>query len=116
METSRIEVAQAAGSEHCILEEDGARVADAVAAVVITGTVAELSFAGVEMLTTPFIRSLFGPLLEQFSSEQLNTQLQMTGMAAGDRARVKFVIDDLKLRLRDPQAYDRARQHALELA
>ena len=42
--------------------------------------------------------------------------LEMGEIRSGDRARIKLVIDDVKLRLRDPESYERARQSALELA
>ena len=116
METISIEVSHVVGGEHCILEEDGARVASVVAAAMIDGQQVNLSFRGNQMLTTPFIRALFAPLLEQFPTEQLNARLQLTQLSKGDLARIKFILDDLKLRARDPEAYDRAREHALELA
>ncbi len=111
-----IEVTRVIESEHCILEDDGARVASLVAAALKAEQRVNLSFHGNQMLTSPFVRALFGPLLEQFSSEQLNERLQLTELSKGDLARIKFILDDLKLRLRDPEAYDRAREHALEVA
>ena len=111
-----LEVTHITGNEHCILEEDGAHVADAVVAALQQEQSVALSFRGVRMLTTPFIRALFLPLLQGFSPEQLNQQFQITDAAAGDLARIRFVTNDLKLRLSDPEAYDRARERALELA
>jgi len=116
MEKSFLEVTHIAGDGHCILEEDGARVAAEVGTALRAGQSVALSFRGVEMLTTSFIRALFLPLLEQFSAGELNAQLHIADAEPGDTKRIKFVIDDLKLRLRDPEAYDRAREHALELA
>lgn len=110
-----IEITQVIDSEYSILEEDGALVADLVVRALRAGEAIALSFRGVEMLTTPFIRALIAPLLQEFSSD-INTQLSMTEIGAGDLARIKFVIDDMKLRLRNPESYDRARQHALESA
>ncbi len=111
-----IEITQTIGSEYSITEEDGALVAELVAAALHTGGEVALSFRGVEMLTTPFIRALVAPLLQHFSSEELRVRFEMTDISTGDLARVKFVIDDIKLRLRDPETYDRARQQALEIA
>lgn len=116
MKTILIEVAALAGGRYCIAEEDGVRVADVVSAALSDSLSVQLSFVDVQMLTTPFIRALFVPLLEQFSSEQLNAQLQMSELRSGDQARIKLVIDDVKLRLHDPESYQRARQRALELA
>ena len=120
MKTVLIEIATLIGEPYCIAEEDGARVAEAVSAALrdsasAHSTSVQLSFADVRMLTTPFIRALFVPLLEQFSSEQLNNHVQISEIRAGDRARIKLVIDDVKLRLRDPQSYEHARQRALEM-
>lgn len=116
METILIEVTSIIDSKHCILADDGARVASATRDALASGANVTLSFSAVRMLTSPFVRALFVPLLEQFPAEQLRTHLHLTELAAGDRARIKFIVDDLKLRLHDPEAYDRARQHALELA
>lgn len=111
-----IEIVQLIGSEYSITEEDGALVANEVVAVLQRGDDVALSFQEVEMMTTPFIRALVAPLLEGFLDKEPYARFTMTKIGAGDLARIKFVINDMELRLRDPENYDRARQFALESA
>lgn len=99
-----------------VLEEDGMRIHDAILATLQDGQAIALSFDGVAFLTSPFIRALIGDLYEQFSQEHLRASLSLENISRDNSKIFKFVVEDVKLRLQNPQAYDDARAFALELA
>ena len=110
-----IQIREVAGSEFCVAQEDGERLHDVIVAALEQGTVA-LSLEDVAMLTTPFIRAAIGEMYSRFSEERLQSSLSLENISSDNLAVFKFVVDDIKRRLRDPESYDRSRRHALELA
>ena len=116
MTTTQIEISEIIGTEYGVAEEDGALVHDAIVAALLGSEKSVLSFAKVAMLTTPFIRAIIGDLYERFSEQQLRSALTIENISSDNAAVLKFVIEDIKLRLHDSQAYDNARDYALELA
>ena len=116
MTTTQIEISEIIGTEYGVAEEDGALVHDVIVTALQSREKIVLSFAKVAMLTTPFIRAIIGDLYERFSEQQVQSSLTVENISSDNAAVLKFVIEDIKLRLRDSQAYDNARDHALELA
>lgn len=116
MNKTIIEIRDIIGSEYAVLEEDGQRVHDAILEVLGNGDHAALSFAGIAFPTTPFVRAVIGDLYEQFSEALLRDSLSLENISPDNAKVFKFVVEDIKLRLNDPQSYDDARAYALELA
>lgn len=111
-----IEICDLIGSEYGVLEEDAQRVCDALVTALQEGRKVVLSFAGIVILTTPFVRALIGDLYERFSPAQLQASLRLENISPDNATVFKFVADDIKLRRQNPQAYDAARAYALESA
>ena len=111
-----IEIRNIIGSEYAVLEEDGQRVHDAILRTLENGDHAALSFTGIAFPTTPFIRAVIGDLYQQFSEDCLRASLSLENISPDNAKVFKFVVEDIKLRLKDPQCYDDARAYALELA
>lgn len=111
-----ISVSDFVGSAFCVDETDGERLGRELIAALSQSRAIQLSFAGVEMLSTPFCRVSIGELYYQFSEEEVRSLLSLSDISPDNKVLLKFVIDAIKQRLRDPDSYDQARLSALEFA
>ena len=91
----KIEVATIAGP-NCITAEDGESVFEKVVAGLATPDVVELDFTGVEVYSSPFFNAAIGPLLRDFSPDQLNQRLILLGLSSDGKAVLRRVIKNAR--------------------
>lgn len=71
-----IEVRQSV--EHCYTNEDGDVVGRLIAVALAQNNAAEVSFSGIDDVTTSFVNSAFVPLLDRYSLDYIKSHLRIT--------------------------------------
>jgi STAS-like domain of unknown function (DUF4325) len=93
------------GDNYCVVCEDGKRVYEHVAKALKAGKKVCLSFQGGEDITSAFLAEAFSRLYTNFSEEQIETNLSLTGINSDDAADIECVIEDVKDYLKNPQRF-----------
>ena len=99
----------------CVATDDGEIIFNQIKTALAAGKSVEVSFAGVESLSTAFLNSAIGDLVGVFSPDDLNARLKIEDMSDDDRDTLNRVIANAKRYYADPDNY-RALQRELEAA
>ena len=92
MNNAEISVREVVGSEICVATSDGDRVYKRLAASLKKGQKIDLSFRGVEMLTTAFLSAAVGRLYGKFPQKQVQKLLTAKDMEHDDRLLLSLAV------------------------
>lgn len=82
--------------ENCITMDDGQKVYDLVLPKLQSGNSVELDFSGCRIFVSLFFNYAIGHLLKDFSSEDLNRLLKISGLTAVGVETLQGVIENAK--------------------
>jgi hypothetical protein len=109
-----INIATAADSKFCTASEDGQKVHDKIVEAIRTGNSVQLSFHGVEDLTSAFLNTAVGQLYGEFAEDELRGKLlPPTGANSDDLLLLKKVVERAKEFFRTPDRYKEATREEL---
>jgi hypothetical protein len=107
-ETLTLRIADIAGGGACVASEDGDRVHDAISEALQAGKRVQLSFAGVEDLTSAFLNAAVGQLYKgALPQETIREGLAPPVDASpGDLVLLKRVVERAKEFFRNPEPFE----------
>lgn len=110
-----LRIAELVGSGVCVASEDGEKVYEAIAEALRAGKRVQLSFAGVDDLTSAFLNTAVGQLYKgDFTDEFLRSHLAPPKDAsAADLVLLKRVVLRAKEFFSNPERYDQLVKLAL---
>jgi len=100
-------VVDVVGSRFCIASDDGEKVFVLVRKAIEQTQPITLSFAGVEDLSTAFLKEAIGQLYGQFTSAQIQDVLSIVDIEPDDAFLIERVIERAKQYYADPSAIEK---------
>lgn len=109
-ETITLKIADIAGGGSCVASEDGDKVYDAIVAAMRAEKRVQLSFAGVEDLTSAFLNAAVGQLYKGDLSEHVirSSLAQPIHASREDLVLLKRVVERAKEFFRNPEPFHQA--------
>ena len=105
------------GNKFCTASDDGDKVHAAIVEAISRGDRVQISFEGVEDLTSAFLNAAVGQLYGEFAEDKLRSVLlPPVGASAEDLALLKRVVDRAKDFFQDPERFRRAAREESENA
>lgn len=111
-EEPRIRLVDLAGDDYCVDLDDAERARDALAVLLRDHAELELSFEGVNLVTTAFLNVAIGELYGEFPIDDLQVRLQPVDIAPDDRALWELVVHRAVDFYRDPEGFRARWYHA----
>jgi hypothetical protein len=109
----RISVFTTVGSL-CVAAEDGDKLFNLLKRALQTDKSIELSFQGVELLSSPFLNSAIGRLVGEVSLDDLRARLTVVDISPDDRVLLQRVVENAKRYFNDPERYKDVREQAMQ--
>ena len=103
-----VRVTDIIGSSLCVSAYDGQLVFEKIAPLMRDGRKINLSFEGAETIISSFLNAAVGQLYDEFSEENVRTQLTVSDMAQEDLQILKRVVENAKKYFAQKNNYDRA--------
>ncbi len=111
--TATINLVEAVGSPLAVSSADGSVVHDRIAETLRRGEQVEVSFAGVEDVTSAFLNAAIGQLYGEFTEDHIREHLRVVHAEGDQLMLLKRVVDRAKDFFRSPEKYDAALSGAL---
>lgn len=108
MATITINIATLIQSPSALTRDQGKIVYDKIMNNLNAGNKVILDFKDVESIITPFLNVSIGKLYENFSSNQLNTQLEVINSPEGTISKFNMVIKNAKQYYSNKNAFNKA--------
>ena len=113
-ETERVNLASVVGNGICVASEDGEKVYQAILGALRRGKNVEISFEGVEDLTSLFLNTAIGQLYRDFKEEELRERLSVADDARPqDLETLKRSVDRAKEYFKNPERFHSAANEVL---
>ena len=90
-------------SELAVSAENGNKLHSRIARHLSSGKSVELSFQGIDLVTSAFLNNAVGKLCKKFDSEKIKESIMVTGLDEGDKKLLDKVINNAELYYRDPE-------------
>jgi len=101
------------GRETAVSSDDGEIVFLQILESLKSGSIVELDFSNITLLTTAFLNSAIAPLYNIYTSEQLNVNLKLTNVEEEDRILFKKVIERAKEYFADKKGFESSANRAI---
>jgi hypothetical protein len=88
--------------------DDGQRVYDKIAPLLLEGKKVSLSFEQVETLISAFLNAAIGQLYGKFPEDKIRELLSVRDMDDEDLGVLKRVVENAKAYVKDPKRFDQA--------
>jgi len=111
--SSSISLFAVVGSPHSVSSADGGVVHDRIADALRSGEDVELSFAGIEDVTSAFLNAAVGQLYGEFGEDLIRQHLKVVDAESDHLILLKRVVERAKEFFRDPEHYNAAVSGAL---
>ncbi len=106
MGVQTIKLTDVIGNGFCIATEDGEKVHGSIVAAINSGDRVQLSFAGIEDLTSAFLNAAVGQLYGEYNEEELReVLLPPVDASQDDLTLLKRVVETAKDFFRDPDRF-----------
>lgn len=112
-DVKHIDLVSIVGSGICVAPEDAEKVFCEILKALEQGKKVEISFDGVEDLTSLFVNTAIGQLYSEFSEEHLRSRLSVVHASAQDLATLKRSVDRAKEYFKDPARFHSATREVL---
>jgi len=106
--TESIRLLDVIGSPHAVSSADGSSVHDQIAEALRRDEPVDLSFAGIEDITSAFLNAAVGQLYGEFNDEVIRKNLRVVDAEGDQLVLLKRVVDRAKDFFSNPDAYDAA--------
>lgn len=112
-DVQNIHLVSIVGSGICVAPEDADKVFREILKALERGKNVQISFDGVEDLTSLFVNTAIGQLYNKFSEEDLKARLSVVHASPQDLATLKRSIDRAKEYRKNPERFHSATAEAL---
>ena len=99
---SRLSLLEIVGSPFCVAIEDGQKVHSEIARAFDEGSVAIVSFLGVQRLTTAFLNAAIGQLYNEYDEALIKDRLKVSDLEKAEAHLLKKVVDNAKVFFSNP--------------
>jgi STAS-like domain of unknown function (DUF4325) len=99
--------------KYAIAPKDGQELYDLIFPLIQSGEVVELDFSDIKVVTTAFFNVSTGMLLKDFSRNDLNRQIHVTGLDSDSQNILQQVMDNAEHYYTDP-SYKKAVDTVME--
>ncbi len=104
-ERTEINLVSIVGDGICVSPDDGEKIFQAIRLALEEGKAVEISFEGVEDLTSLFLNTAIGQLYGEFDEEFLKSRLSVINAADADLVTLKRSVDRAKEYYKDPERF-----------
>jgi len=111
--TERINIVSTIGNNICVAAEDGQKVYDAIFRALQEGKNIEISFKGIEDLTSLFLNAAIGQLYDKFKDDELKKRLVVVDASPQDLETLKRSVERAKEYFKDPERFHSATDEIL---
>lgn len=108
MKTIEFNIASLIKSPSALTREQGNVVYEKIVQNLNAGNKVILDFKDIESIITPFLNVSIGKLYENFSSDQLNTNLTVANLPEGTASKFQIVIKNAKNYYANKNAFQKA--------
>lgn len=108
-----ITLVESAQTPHCSSSEDGQKVYELIKHELKQGNQVEISFKGVEDMTTAFLNTAVGQLYNEYTEEDLKARLTVIDFEQDDLVILKRVVDRAKDFFKNPELHYSAEKETL---
>ncbi len=98
----------------CVSSEDGEKVFEVIKKHLNDGRMVEISFFGVEDITTLFLNTAIGKLYEVFSEDELKAKMSVVEASGHDLSTLKNSVDRAKEYFKNPGKFHTAIDEAFD--
>ena len=111
--TEKINIVSTIGNNICVAAEDGQKVYDAIFKGLQEGKNIEISFKGIEDLTSLFLNAAIGQLYNEFEDDELKKRLSVIDTSPQDLETLKRSVERAKEYFKDPERFHSATDEIL---
>lgn len=108
MKQISLDVREILGTAEALTREQGEIVFDKICPILDSHTGVKLDFSNVESILSRFLNVAVGKLYSKYSSETLNTLLEITGISDDQLEVFQIVIANAKSYYKDSSAFNKA--------
>lgn len=83
--------------EDCLTQSDGEKLRKAITPMLNKAETVRVDFAGVRVLSSPFLNAAIGKLLQEFPPDLLNEHLKIVNVTNAGRALLERVVDNARM-------------------
>lgn len=109
-----LKVSEIIGGDTAVSTDDGQKVFDLLAVSIKDKQTISADFSDIQIMTTAFLNAAIGQLYSQFTSEELNSYLNLININSEDRILFKKVVERAKQYFKDQKAFDNAVNQGLD--
>ena len=102
----KINIVSIIGNSICVAAEDGQKVYDAIYTALQEGKNIEISFKGIEDLTTLFLNAAIGQLYDKFKDDELKNRMFVVDASSQDLDTLKHSVERAKEYFKDKAKLD----------
>lgn len=109
----KINIVSIVGNNICVSSEDGVKVYDVISKALREGKNVEISFKGIEDLTSLFLNTAIGQLYNKFQEDELKKRLTVINADPQDLDTLKRSVERAKEYFKDPERFHSATDEIL---
>lgn len=109
----KINIVSTIGNNICIAAEDGEKIYTVIQKALHEGKRVEISFKGIEDLTSLFLNAAIGQLYNEFKENELKERLSVVDATSQDLETLKRSVERAKEYFKDPERFHSATDEVL---
>jgi hypothetical protein len=109
----KINIVSAIGNNICVAAEDGEKVYRLILEALHQGKNVQISFKGIEDLTSLFLNAAIGQLYSEFKDDELKKRLSVVDASLQDLDTLRRSVERAKEYFRDPERFHSATDEIL---
>jgi hypothetical protein len=111
--TEKINIVSIIGNNICVAAEDGQKVHAVISEALLKGKSVEISFKGIEDITSLFLNTAIGLLYNKFQEDDLRKRLTVINADPQDLDTLKRSVERAKEYFKDPERFHSATEEIL---
>lgn len=111
--TEKINIVSIIENNICVSAEDGGKVYDVISKALRDGKNVQISFKGIEDLTTLFLNAAIGQLYNEFKEDELKMRLSIVDATNQDLETLRRSVDRAKQYFKNPDLFHSATDEIL---
>lgn len=111
--TERFNIVSTIGNNICVAAEDGEKVYERILEALGQGKNVEISFKGIEDLTSLFLNAAIGQLYKGFGDDELKKRLSVVDASSQDLETLRRSVERAKEYFKDPERFHSATNEIL---
>jgi len=111
--TEKINIVSIIENNICVSAEDGVKVYDVISKALRDGKNVQISFKGIEDLTSLFLNAAIGQLYSEFKEDELKGRLSVVDATSQDLETLRRSVERAKEYFKDPERFHSATDEIL---